>query len=163
MLSWPSNVGWESWSMRNPKRFMRAALGLLLGGAVLLAGSINVRQHIPDEYIGAERAYLAEVQTRLVEFDSISGKRIALVGSSPVIMGLSAEQIEKATGVPTRNLALDASRGGFLDYVAMVSEHIRPGDVVVIADPNVMKSPQIQLPLRCVKDFRFDCMREQTG
>jgi hypothetical protein len=139
-------------------------LSLLLGGSVLLAGSIAVRRSIPDEYIGAERAYLSDVEARLIEFDSIKeNKRIVLIGSSPVILGLSAEQIETATGIPTRNLALDASRAVFADYAAMVIEHARPGDVFVIADPNLRKPPQMQLPLRCVREFGLDCIRGQNG
>src|SRR5512143_2597087 len=114
--------------MRAHKRF---ALSLVLGATVFLVASIVVRQHIPDEYIGAQRAYLAEVETQLAEFDSLAPRqRIALVGSSPVILGLSAEEIETATGTPARNLAMDASRSVFDDYASMIVEHIRPGDVV---------------------------------
>jgi hypothetical protein len=150
--------------MRKFKKVAVLSLGLLVGIAVLGAGSIAVRQHIPDEYIGAERAYLSTEEKQLAEFDSITAdRRIALIGSSPVILGLSAEQIETATGIPARNLAMDASRAVFADYAAMVVEHIRPGDVVIIADPNLRKSPQMQLPLRCVRHFGFECMREQTG
>jgi len=138
-------------------------LGLLVV-VVLLAISIGVRKSIPDEFIGAQRAYLNQLEGLLAGFDSLStGQRIALVGSSPVIMGMSAEQIETATGVPTRNLALDASRSVFQDYVTLVAEHIRPGDVVVIANPNLRKSPQMQLPLSCVKHFGFECIRYQEG
>jgi hypothetical protein len=78
-------------------------------------------------------------------------------------MGLSAEQIETATGVPIRNLALDAARAVFEDYAAMVVEHIRPGDVVIIGNPNLRRSPQMQLPLRCVKHFGLECIRKQSG
>ena len=147
------------------KRKMAAiALSLLAGTVVLLAGSIAVRHYIPDEYIGPERAYLTWVEQRLVEFDSIkSDKRIVLIGSSPVMMGLSAEHIETATGVPTRNLALDASRAVFREYASMVIAHVRPGDAVVIVDPNLRKPPQMQLPLSCVRHFGFECMREQNG
>jgi|SRR5579871_2289555 len=100
----------------------------------------------------------------MVDFDSLSsGQRIALVGSSPVIMGLSAEQIEKATGIPTRNLALNSSRSVFGDYAAMILEHVRPGDVVIIANPNLRKPPQIELPLTCVRHFGFECIRLQSG
>jgi hypothetical protein len=143
--------------------FRRVGTGLLVA-VVLLAGSIVLRQAIPDEYIGAERAYLSFVEKQLADFDTLAaGQRIALVGSSPVILGLSAEQIEKATGVPTRNLALNASRGVFEDYAAMVLEHIRPGDVVIIANPNVRKPPQMRLPLTCVRHFGFECIRWQSG
>jgi hypothetical protein len=131
---------------------------------VLLAGSIAVRKLIPDEYIGAQRAYVAQFEGLLADFDSLStGQRIALVGSSPVILGLSSEQIETATGVPTRNLAMNSSRAVFQDYAALVVEHIRPGDVVIIANPNLRKPPQMQLPLTCVKHFGFECIRMQDG
>ena len=150
--------------MRQYKKVAFAALSLLLGSVVLVAGSILFRRFIPDEYIGAERAYLSQVERLLVEFDSIKeGRRIALIGSSPVIMGLSAERIETATGVPTRNLALDASRAVFADYAAMVIGHTRPGDVVVIADPNLRKLPQMQLPLSCIRRLGWECIREQPG
>ena len=150
--------------MRNRRRLTLVSLGLLAGVAVLLAASIAIRQLIPHEYIGAQRAYLSAVERQLAALDSdTTGKRILLVGSSPVIMGLSAEQIENATHVPTRNLAMDSARAVFSDYAAMVFEHIRPGDVLVIADPNLRKSPQMQLPLSCVRHFEFNCIRKQTG
>ena len=149
--------------MYRSKKFRLVALSLLVV-VVLLAGSIVVRQAIPDEYIGAERAYLSWVDKELVDFDSLSsGQRIALVGSSPIIMGLSAEQIEKATGVATRNLALNSSRSVFRDYAEMVLEHIRPGDVVIIANPNIRKPAQMELPLSCVRNFGFECIRMQSG
>jgi len=149
--------------VRRSKTFRLVAISLLVV-FVLLAGSIVIRQAIPDEYIGAERAYLTWVEKQLVDFDSLtSGQRIALVGSSPVILGLSAEQIEKATGVPTRNLALNSSRSVFADYAAMVLEHIKPGDVVIIANPNLRKPPQMELPLSCVRHFGFECIRMQSG
>ena len=149
--------------MANYKKFAVTASGLV-GAMILLAGSIALRQRIPDEYIGAQRAYLSQVERQLAEFDSLTtGRRIALIGSSPVIMGISAAQIEAAVGVPTRNLAMDASRSVFEDYAAMVLEHVRPGDVVIIANPNLMKLPQMELPLECVKHFGFECIRPQEG
>jgi hypothetical protein len=150
--------------MRDYRRFTFAALTLLVGSVALLAGSIALRQSIPDEYIGAQRAYLAEHERLLAEFDSLkTSQRIVLIGSSPVIMGLSAQQIETATGIPTRNLAMDASRAVFEDYAATVVAHIRPGDVAIIANPNLRKLPEMQLPLRCVTHFGFECIRKQSG
>src|SRR4051812_9084653 len=122
--------------MRNPKRLVFVAVSLLAAGILALGGSIALREAIPDDYIGAERAYLLELQNQLAEFDSLKdGQRIVLIGSSPVIMGLSAERIEAATGFPTRNLAMDASRAVFHDYTALVAEHLRAGDVAIIVDP----------------------------
>jgi hypothetical protein len=145
-------------------RYRKVVALSLLVVVVLLGTSIAVRKLIPDEYIGAERAYLSQVESLLTDFDSLSqGQRIALVGSSPVILGLSAEQIENATGVPTRNLALNSSRGVFRDYTAMIAQHIRPGDVVIIANPNLRKAPQMELPLTCVRHFGFECIRMQDG
>jgi hypothetical protein len=149
--------------VRRSRKFTLVAFSLLVV-IVLLAGSVVVRKSIPDEYISAQRAYFAQLEGQLADFDSVSaGQRIALVGSSPVMLGLSAEQIESATGVPTRNLAMNSSRAVFQDYAAMVAEHIRPGDVVIIADPNLRKPPQMQLPLSCVKHFGFECIRLQEG
>ncbi len=146
------------------KRFTLAALCLLGGSVVLLAGSIVLRQLIPDTYIGTQRGYLAALERQLVEFDSLTtDQRIVLIGSSHVILGLSAKQIETATGVPTRNLAMNSARAVFQDYAAMVVEHIRPGDVAIIVNPNLMRLPRMQLPLRCVKDFGFECIRKQSG
>jgi hypothetical protein len=45
----------------------------------------------------------------------------------------------------------------------MVVEHVRPGDVAVIGNPNLIKQPQMQLPLSCVKHFGFQCIRRQSG
>jgi hypothetical protein len=150
--------------MTNFKKFAFVASGLLVVSALFFAGSVGFRQHIPDEYIGAQRAYLSALERQLAEFDSITTTpRIAVIGSSPVIMGLSAEQIETATGVPTRNLARDASRSVFDDYAAMVVEHIRPGDVIIVGNPNLRKLPQMELPLTCVKHFGFECIRTQSG
>lgn len=142
----------------------RLVVGVLISGILFLAASIVVRQQIPDEYIGAERAYLSAVERQVAEFDALAPRqRIALIGSSPVIMGLSAAQIERATGTPTRNLALDASRAVFDDYAEMVVEHVRPGDVVIVANPNLRKPPQLEMPLSCVKHFALACRRKQSG
>ena len=150
--------------MINHKKFAVVASCLLVVSVLFFAASIVFREHIPDDYIGAQRAYLSALERQLAEFDAITTtQRIALIGSSPVIMGLSAEQIETATGVPTRNLAMDASRSVFGDYAAMVIEHIRPGDVVIIGNPNLRKLPQMELPLTCVKHFGFECIRAQSG
>ena len=150
--------------MHDYKRFTFVSLTLLVGSLVLLGGSIVLRQLIPDDYIGAQRAYVSAQERQLAEFDSLrTGQRILLIGSSPVIMGLSAQQIETATGIPTRNLAMDASRSVFEDYAARVVDHMRPGDVAIIANPNLRRLPQLQLPLRCVNHFGFECIRKQSG
>jgi hypothetical protein len=149
--------------MHGYRKSTLVALSLLVGVALLVC-SIVVRRLIPDEYIGAQRAYFSALEMQLAEFDTLkTGQRIAFIGSSPVIMGLSAEQIETATGAPTRNLAMNASRSVFQDYAAMVIEHIKPGDVVVIVNPNLRRLPQMQLPLTCVKHFGFECIRMQKG
>ena len=150
--------------MSGYKKITRAGVALILVGALLFAFGLVLRRTIPDTYIGAQRAYLTELERQLAEFDTIaSGRRIALIGSSPVILGLSAKQIESATGIPTRNLAMNASRGVFKEYAAMVFEHLRPGDIAVIVNPNVTRLPLLEMPLSCVWQFGLKCIRDQGG
>ena len=65
--------------MHGYKKSTLVALSLLVG-VVLLAGTIVVRRLIPDEYIGAQRAYFSELEGQLAEFDSLTtGQRIAFI------------------------------------------------------------------------------------
>src|SRR6202012_5061160 len=62
--------------------------------------------------------------------------RILLLGSSPAVLGLSAEKIAAATKLPTFNLAAPTSVEFFPDYMEMMMPFVRPDDVVVLSDPN---------------------------
>ncbi len=60
--------------------------------------------------------------------------RIVLVGSSPVIFGLSAADLQAATGCTAVNLGALAVGHVLNDYLAEVLAAVRPGDTVVLSD-----------------------------
>jgi hypothetical protein len=78
----------------------------------------------------------APLEVMLQDFDAVSGeRRVLLVGSSNVVYGLSAGQLNELTGIPARNAGVIGVRRGFTDYFRIAMEHVRPNDVVVVSDP----------------------------
>jgi hypothetical protein len=60
--------------------------------------------------------------------------RVLIVGSSPAVFGLSAEQIRSETGCPSANLAGLSIGIQLTAYVQELSWRLRPGDYVVLSD-----------------------------
>jgi hypothetical protein len=83
-----------------------------------------------------DRAREAELDAILSDLDAIkTERRIVLVGSSNVVLGLSAEQLSKSLGIPARNTAAYAARNSFDDYFRLVMERVRPNDLVLVSAP----------------------------
>lgn len=66
--------------------------------------------------------------------DSTAKCRIILIGSSPVVFGLSAADLQAATGCTTVNLALISIGNQLNTYLKRILQHVRAGDVVVLSD-----------------------------
>lgn len=66
--------------------------------------------------------------------------RVLLLGSSPVIFGLSAAEIEAATGCTTGNVGMVAVNHVLNPYLDEVLQRARPGDVVVLSDKQWLKA-----------------------
>jgi hypothetical protein len=81
------------------------------------------------------RLSASETDQRLQALDRTAGRcRIFLVGSSVVLMGLSATELEAATGCATVNAALLNISGQINEYLERILIHARPGDFVVLSD-----------------------------
>jgi hypothetical protein len=62
------------------------------------------------------------------------GCRVVLVGSSPAVFGLSARQLQDATGCRSVNLAGLSIGIQLSGYLAALAPRLRPGDIVVLSD-----------------------------
>lgn len=60
--------------------------------------------------------------------------RVLLVGSSPAVFGLSARQVQDATGCRSANLAGLSIGIQLTGYLETMAPRLRPGDVVVLSD-----------------------------
>ena len=77
----------------------------------------------------------SQVASVLQTMDRTPGRcRIILVGSSPVIFGLSADTLEQGTGCETVNAGQVAIGHVLNPYLALVLKQARPGDAVVLSD-----------------------------
>ena len=137
--------------MHGFKRLTFAAL--LLWGCGMLVSAV-----IPWEIIAEGRSALATV-SRIGEMAKTEGgaPRILLIGSSPVVLGLSAKEIADATGVPTFNLAVPGVLPFFPEYLDTAAAFVRPDDIVVISDPNWLARGNATLTKGCVGSFSLSC------
>lgn len=106
-----------------------ALLGLFLWLLAVLAragiaASFDLRMMLPD----ARRA------VEMVASAPEDGCRVLVVGSSPTLFGLSATELEAATGCRSANLSMIDMGGRLDDYLDRVLPHLRLGDVLVLAD-----------------------------
>jgi len=86
--------------------------------------------------LALEDTQRADLDALLADLDTVKGEpRIVLVGSSQVVLGLSADRMTRATGIPARNAGVYAGRGGFREYFRLVMARIRPKDVVIVSPP----------------------------
>ncbi|HLZ65661.1 MAG TPA: hypothetical protein VKQ29_05485 [Aliidongia sp.] len=138
--------------MRGFKRLTALALALWCAG--MLVSSVT-----PWEVIVSGRSALDEVQaiTRTLGTDSKT-PRVLLLGSSPVALGLSAEQIGKETGLPAFNLAAWSALSYFPEYLKHVMPVVHPDDIVIISNPNWFVRANATLGEGCVDHVTTNCL-----
>src|SRR5260221_3071616 len=109
-------------SMAVYKRLALVALGLWIASsliAALVVASGDTRR--------------AALDSKLDDLDTVKAeRRIVLVGSSNVGLGLSAGRLTELSGIPARNAALIAARSGLNEYFRIVMERVHANDVVVV-------------------------------
>jgi len=139
--------------MHGFKRLTIVALSLWASGALVSAA-------VPWDAVEAGRASIETIQPvgDLAKRTAKSPK-ILLVGSSPVVLGLSAKRIESATGLPTFNLGVFGALTFFPEYLEKVEALVQPGDIVVVSNPNWIHSLDAKLPTGCISSFRLACLR----
>ena len=82
--------------------------------------------------------------------------RILLVGSSPVVFGQSAHEVQAATGCDTANLAALSVAHVLNVYLDNLLDHVRPGDIVVLSD-RLWTQPQADTP-PCEAGLSWRCL-----
>lgn len=138
--------------MRASKRITLLAVGLWLVSC--LVGSI-----FPWEVVDRARLGMDEVHGVLSMADQMTeAGRIFLVGSSPTVLGISAKEIERRTGMPTFNIGISDSAEFFDDYMGRILPHIRKGDVVVVSDPRWLDPSRQKLAPGCTERIAGDCL-----
>lgn len=110
--------------MRAFKKLLLAALLVWLSGIVLVQASLYLPFRL---WVGGDSNWMRALDGR-------TGCRIYLIGSSAVLYGLSAEQIEEATGCGVINTALAGIGTQVTEYLVLVLKRVRPDDVVVLSD-----------------------------
>ncbi len=109
--------------------------------------------------LAIEDTQRAELEALLAELDGVKDQpRIVLVGSSNVVLGLSADRMTLATGIPTRNAAVYAGRHGFREYFRLVMDRIRPKDVVIVSPPIGFGFDVGSRPFGCSDPSGLDCV-----
>ncbi len=135
---------------------MRAFKFFTLVGIVIWLGAI-----VANTWFQAyqRKSYFLAAQQLLFEATSIpTGRRIFLVGSSPVFVGLSASTIQESTGLPTTNMGGFSGRTLFDGYFEFILNHIRPNDIVVLSDPRWIDTKFEEWPARCFERQSFSCV-----
>jgi hypothetical protein len=130
-----------------------AALALWGAGMLVSAAA-------PWEFLDASRAELGQVRTIAKAMGGDAGPpRVLLLGSSPVEIGLSAQKIAAATGLPAFNLAAAGALSFFPDYLDDVLGFVRPDDIVVLSDPNWLNHNDKILSRGCVSRIDWSCVQ----
>ena len=84
---------------------------------------------------------------------------ISIMGSSGVLLGLSAKDINKKTGILTINLASMGQGAEFNKYIEFIYKYNNPGGIAIIGDRNYRKTNYIDneeiLFLDVLKKFSF--------
>jgi len=138
--------------MHASKRITFLAAGLWL--AACLVGSI-----FPWDVVDRARLGMDEVHSVLSMADQTkAAERIFLVGSSPIVLGISAKEIERRTGVPTFNIGINDSAEFFDDYMGRILPHIRKGDIVVVSDPRWLDPLRLKLAPGCTERLAGNCL-----
>lgn len=143
---------------------MRVSRAFAIGALVIWTLAVLLTSAFPWPYLYSERGLLTILKTELADFDTLPGRtRVMLLGSSPVRLGLSAGTIEAQLGLPTRNLALLASRRIFTEYLALAMSHLRRGDVVVLDEPNLISPIDASYPMECADHVSVRCVHWNFG
>jgi hypothetical protein len=138
--------------MRASKRITLVAIGLWLVSCAV--GSL-----FPWEVVNNARIGMDEVQGVLLVADREKGSgRILLLGSSPVVLGISAKEIEQRTGMPTFNIGVSDAAEFFDDYMNRILPHIRKGDIVVVSDPRWLDPSRQKLAPGCTERIAGNCL-----
>lgn len=137
--------------MHGSKPITFLALGFFL--AAWIVGALFPWDVLAVSVIGFDQLY-----SILAAADrSANANRIMLVGSSPVHLGLSAQRIEKETGIPTFNLGTDGAGTYFSDYLGHVIPHVRNGDIVVVSNPSWLFPSGSHLDPGCTSTLTLRC------
>jgi len=117
-------------SSTSSSRYLLAIGAIVLAAATLFVGAFSVTSGTPPQltdhywtaYVQNEKERMAAQRT---------GPRILLFGSSSTFFGIKAAEIEKATGIPTINMATHGGNG--VAYTLSEARKVsRPGDVAII-------------------------------
>lgn len=101
----------------------------------LLLWALGAALHAYVASSAAPRFWAGPVRQLLQTFDGTSAPcRIVMVGSSPVVFGLSAAQMQAATGCAAVNLGLIDIGQQVERYLVDLLPLVRPGDYVVLSD-----------------------------
>ncbi len=108
--------------------FLCLALGFLLAAAIY-GGLFFLQLGVPTK----QWAWLHEiVETKLKIARAITKPKLLVIAGSSALYGISAEEIERATGVPAVNFGTNASLGTAM-ILHLTRQVCRPGDTVLLA------------------------------
>lgn len=108
------------------RRFLaHVAAFVAINGALLAALDAFYMRRVGD------RHFLAGWHEKAGRLAALGGPRVLLVGGSSTAFGVDSERLERATGRPVVNLALNAGLG--LRYILdQAAAHVRTGDLVIL-------------------------------
>ena len=96
-----------------------------------------VRIWNPTYKYDLETDYIASIIDKQAMLENAKSPKIVLLGGSSVAYGVCSDSIEKATGLPTYNMAIIYSFG--LDFMLkQVDKSLKKGDVLVISPEFIM-------------------------
>lgn len=134
---------------------MGAYKRLIVTSAALWAISTVIGAYI----VALADTRVAELEQALHDLDSVKGeRRVVLVGSSNVLLGLSASQLRELSGLPGHNVATYAARPSFREYFRRVMQRIRPNDVVIVSPPMGVVMEAGSEPFGCEDPMGVQCL-----
>src|SRR5579859_2481147 len=137
---------------------MRGSRRLTFVALLIWACGMLVSAVVPWLVIEGGRSALADLDTIGANAKaSAATPRILLIGSSPVVLGLSAEEIARATGLPTYNLGVWTALFFFPEYLDRAMEFVRPDDIVILSNPNWLNRQSPILGEGCIGKFSASC------
>lgn len=82
-----------------------------------------------------ETNYVSAMRDKLDRLDSISGKKIVLVGDSNLVFGMNSEKLEEASGYSVVNMGLHGGLGNDLQ-MKLAFSNVQEGDIYVVSFTN---------------------------